>query len=103
MAGNQAVIALFSTHFRGVRRISGTQYLRMKGLNRASLDFQEAEGVSLDERIRLINRHMEHRLVPDDENQDVSDAIAVATLLGMDPGVSRRAEHYFQESNRVQE
>ena len=49
------------------------------------------------------NRHMEHRLVPDEGNQDVSDAIAVARLLGMDLGVSKRADHYFKESNRVQE
>lgn len=103
MAGNSAVITLFSTHFRGVKRLSGAHYLRMKGLDRASLDSREAEGVSLDERIRLINRHMEHRLIADDGTQTVSDAIAVATLLGMDPGVSRRAEHYFQERNRAQE
>jgi len=103
MAGNRAVIALFSTHFRGVRRFPEAKYLRMKGLDRASLDFHEAEGISLDERIRLINRHMEHRLVPDEGNQDVSDAIAVARLLGMDLGVSQRADHYFKESNRVQE
>ena len=101
MADKSAVIALFSTHFRGVRRLAGAQYLKMKGLNRASLDFHEAEGVSLDERIRLINRHMEHCLVTDDGTQAVSDAIAVATLLGMDPEVSRRAEHFFQESNRA--
>lgn len=103
MAGNRAVVALFSTHFRGVRRLSGTRYLRMKGLDRAGLDAREAEGVSLDERIRLINKHMEHRLIADDGAQTVSDAIAVATLLGMDPGVSRRADHYFQERNRAQE
>jgi hypothetical protein len=42
---------------------------------------------------------MEHRLVIDDDTQTVSDAIAVATLLGMDPEISRRAESYFQERN----
>lgn len=99
MADNPAIIALFSTHFRGVRRLAGTRYLRMQGLDRASLDFHAAEGVSLDERIRLINRHMGHRLVTDEGTQAVSDAIAVATLLGMDPDVSQRAEYYFQERN----
>ncbi len=101
MAGNPAVTALFSTHFRGVRRLSGVRYVRMKGLDRTGLDFREAEGVSLDERIRLINKHMEHRLVPDDETQTVSDAIAVAVLLGMDGEVARRAEQFFQ--TRAQE
>ena len=103
LAGHTAVVALFSTHFRGVRRLPGARYLRMKGLDRAGLDFQEAEGVDLDERIRLINRHMEHRLVPDDGIQAVSDAIAVATLLGLEPGVAQRAEAHFQERNQAKE
>jgi len=103
MVDKPALIALFSTHFRGVRRLPGARYLRMKGLDRAQLNASEGEGVALDERIRLINRHMEHRLVIDDGAQAVSDAIIVARLLGLDPGISRRAEHYFNESNRAQE
>ena len=90
------VAALFSTHFRGVRRIEGARYLRMQGLDRAALGFAEADGATLDERIRLINNHMEHHLVPDDASRTVSDAIAVAALLGIDPGIARRAEHFFQ-------
>jgi DNA mismatch repair ATPase MutS len=101
MSGNHAVMAFFSTHFRGVQRFRNVSYLRMKGLDRAGLDLHEADGVALDERIRLINKHMEHRLVPDDETRTVSDAIAVAALLGMDPAIARRAENFYQ--TRTQE
>ena len=103
LVGRPRVVALFSTHFRGVKRLDRAHYLRMQGLDRRSLDFQEAEGRSLDERIRLINSHMDHRLVADEGTQDGSDAIAVAALLGLDPAVAERARLHFQTSNRAQE
>ena len=103
LADHPCVTAFFSTHFRGVQRLERVRYLRMQGLDRRSLDFHEAEGVALDERIRLINRHMDHRLVPDDSTRTLSDAIAVAALLGLDPSITARAAHYFQTENRAQE
>ena len=103
LADNPRVVALFSTHFRGVRRLQQVRYLRMKGLDRSGLDGHEARGVSMDERIRLINRHMEHQLVADDGTRTVSDAIAVAALLGLDPAISKRAMHYFQTDHRAEE
>jgi DNA mismatch repair ATPase MutS len=103
LAGRPRVVALFSTHFRGVKRLAHARYLRMQGLDRRSLDFQEAVGRSLDERIRLINSHMDHRLVADDGLQDGSDAIAVAALLGLDPAVAERARLHFQTRIRAQE
>jgi hypothetical protein len=78
-------------------------YLRMRGLDHAGLDLHGADGASLDERIRLINRHMDHRLVPDDGGQAVSDAITVAALLGMDAGTAERAARFFQSEPRAQE
>jgi hypothetical protein len=103
LSDNTHVTALFSTHFRGVSRLERVRYLRMKGLDRAGLDLQAAADVAPDERIRLINRHMDHRLVADDQTQAVSDAIAVAAMLGLDPAVAERADHYFQTRNRAQE
>jgi DNA mismatch repair protein MutS2 len=103
MADNPRVTALFSTHFLGVQRLDQARYLRMRGLDQAGLDFQDAAGVALDERIRLINRRMDHRLVPDAAEQPVSDAIAVAALLGLDPAIAARATYYFQTGNRAQE
>lgn len=95
MAANPRVKALFATHFRGVRRLEGATYVRMKGLDRRHLDLSQAAGTELEERIRVIDRHMEYRLVPDDGASRVSDAIAVAALLGVDPGLARRAEDFF--------
>jgi hypothetical protein len=103
LAAAPGVLALFSTHFRGVRRMAQVSYLRMRGLDHAGLDLHGADGASLDERIRLINRHMDHRLVPDDGGQAVSDAITVAALLGMDAGTAERAARFFQSEPRAQE
>lgn len=103
LSGTPGILALFSTHFRGVRRLAGVSYLRMKGLDHAGLDLHGADGASLDERIRLINRHMDHRLVPDEGTRAVSDAIAVAALLGMDGRTAERAAHFFQSEPRAQE
>jgi DNA mismatch repair ATPase MutS len=87
-----AVLALFSTHFRGVRRFQGARYLRMGGLDRAGLE--RAEDAAIEARIRLINRHMDYRLMADDGSR-ASDALTVAALLGLDPGISRKAETYL--------
>ena len=111
LAANPQAVALFSTHFRGVRRLPGVRYLRMKGLNKEGLGFSQdgGEGPSsgqdggneLDQRIRLIDNHMEYLLVPDEGIPRNSDALAVATLLGMDPTLASRAERFFLEGNET--
>lgn len=93
------VMAFFSTHFRGVRRFTGVRYLRMKGLNRQGLDLDLASGKALNERIRLIDQRMEYHLVRDEGEADVSDAIAVASLLGLDPAIAHRAEAFFKNGH----
>lgn len=97
VAARPHVVALFSTHFRGVQRFPEVGYLRMQGLQREELDFSRAEGAELEERIRLIDRHMEYRLVPDEGLPRTSDALAVAALLGVDPSLARRAEGFYLE------
>ncbi len=99
MADRAGLVTLFSTHFRGVRRFPGVRYLRMKGLNRQGLDFNQALGAELDQRIRLIDNHMEYLLVPDEGIPRNSDALAVAALLGVDPTLTGRAERFFLEGN----
>jgi hypothetical protein len=94
LPGKGPVVTLFSTHFRGVARFSGVRYLRMKGLDRQGLT---AAG-DARERIQLINRSMDFRLVEDDGLPAVSDAIAVAEILGLDPDLARRAEHHYQRT-----
>jgi dsDNA-specific endonuclease/ATPase MutS2 len=103
LAGIPGVTALFSTHFRGIQRISGVRFLRMQGLDREGLELGAAAETSLDERIRLINGHMEHRLVADEGDRTLSDAITVAGLLGLSPDVTARANDYFQTGTRIEE
>ena len=70
----------------------------MQGLNREGLDFREAVGAELEERIRLIDRCMEYRVVTDDGTSRLSDAIAVAAMLGVDPRIVERAQEFFAQT-----
>lgn len=90
LAGNASVVSLFSTHFRGVARIPGVRYLRMRGLDPQRLQAGAAD------RIQAINRAMDFRLVPDEGLPAASDAITVAGVLGLDPSLARRAEHHYR-------
>lgn len=105
VAARPGVAALFSTHFRGIQRLPGVRYLRMKGLNREGLDMNlvpdPASGEALATRIRLIDQRMEYHLVPDDGGSGASDAIAVAGLLGLDEAIARRATAFFTHGPRA--
>ncbi len=104
VAARSSVVALFSTHFRGVRRLPGVSYLRMKGLNREGLDLAQAFGEALEARIRLIDQRMEYHLVPDEGGPGASDAIAVAGLLGLDAAITKRAADFLHiEPRAIQE
>ncbi|MCE1228049.1 MAG: hypothetical protein LWX11_00950 [Firmicutes bacterium] len=94
------VTALFSTHFRGVKRLPGAAYLRMKGLDRAGLASGFDGDTSLEARLRLVDAHMDFRLVPDDPQAQVADAIAVAGLLGLDGALTERAAHFFHDDSK---
>lgn len=96
LAARPRTVALFSTHFRGVRRLPGATYLRMAGLDRARLELGP-EGDDLAARIRRIDLLMRYRLEPDDPGERRSDAIAVARLLGLSPGLARRAEELLHD------
>lgn len=99
LARRRTAVALFSTHFRGVRRLPGVRYLRMGGLDRARLDLAAPEGEGLADRIRRIDRQMRFCLEPDAPGERRSDAIAVARLLGLSPAVARRAEAFIHDED----
>lgn len=101
VAARPGVVALFSTHFRGIQRLPGVRYLRMKGLNREGLDLNQASGEALSTRIRLIDQCMEYHLIPDEGGPSASDAIAVASLLGLDGAIARRATEFFTHGPRA--
>jgi hypothetical protein len=85
--------SLFSTHFRGVARLPGVRYLRMKGLDREAARLSVQGGTSpLADRIRRINSLMEYKIIDEGAGAPAeSDAILIAGLLGMDEGIIARA------------
>lgn len=99
VAAQPGVVGLFSTHYRGIRRLPGVRYVRMRGLNREGLDLRLAPGVDLEGRIRHIDQRMDYRLAPDDGGPGASDAIAVAALLGLEQPIVQRATEFFRNGN----
>ena len=97
LAARPRAVVLFSTHFRGVKRLPGVRYLRMGGLDRARLGLDAAAGEDLAARIRRIDALMRYSLEPDLPGERRSDAIAVARLLGLSPALARRAEELLRE------
>lgn len=97
LAASPRAVVLFSTHFRGVKRLPGVRYLRMGGLDRARLDLDAAAGEDLAARIRRIDTLMRYSLEPDLPGERRSDAIAVARLLGLAPALARRAEELLDD------
>jgi hypothetical protein len=110
--------AYFATHFRGVARMPGVEYRRMRGLDReaaaAALGGRDANGrldgdgrpdegsaggegrgPALAERLAGINRHMRYEVVEDDGSGSESDALAIASFLGLDRSVIERARYYL--------
>ena len=102
LAARPRVVALFSTHFRRVRRLPGVRTLRMGGLDRTRLDLTGPDGgddADLAARIRHIDRQMRFCLEPDAPGERSSDAIVVAALLGLSPALARRAEDFIKHED----
>lgn len=104
-------LALFATHFQGVARDKDTLYFRMAGLDieAARRYFGEladnAGAYSLAERIKNINTIMRYYVVPEDierggADTDGSDALEVASLLGLDEKILAAAKAYRSGTGR---
>lgn len=97
LAASPRAVVVFSTHFRGVKRLPGVRYFRMGGLDRGRLDLDATAGEDLAARIRRIDTLMRYSLEPDLPGERRSDAIAVARLLGLPPALARRAEAFLDD------
>jgi len=86
---------VLATHFRGIERRPGLRYLKMRGLDRDAAGEAMLSGEPVAERIRRINRMMRYDIVDADEGSDSSDAIAIASLLGLDPHIAARAAELY--------
>ncbi len=90
------MLCLFSSHFRGVARLPGVRYLRVPGLDRNAARGILASDLPLGERIRKINGLMRHGLIDDTgEGPEGSDAVTIASLLGLDDGIVQRAGELY--------
>ncbi len=100
--------AIFATHFRGVARVEGARRLRMRGLDREALAPGLGAGSSRSggegggsakagyaEALARLNSLMRYELVEDEGGDGRSDALLVAGLLGLDPGIVGKAEALF--------
>ena len=102
LAARPGTRSFFSTHFRGVARLDGVRYLRVKGLDREAAqsaicaDAGETADEPLRERIKRINGMMRYGLQDDAElGLSGSDAVAIASLLGLDGAIVCRAEAFY--------
>lgn len=101
-SGMERCAILFATHFRGIARHKNVHWLKMAGLDikAARIWFSaDASGMaevfesspSLEERIRRINRLMRYEILEDKgenaDREDRSDAIEIASLLGLDGNI----------------
>lgn len=104
--------ALFATHFRGVARVDGARRLRMRGLDRVAIGPGLGAGSSrlasdgspfakagYEEALARLNSLMRYELVEDEGGDGRSDALLVAGLLGLDPGIVGKAEALFAEAH----
>lgn len=124
-ARNPANKMLFATHFRQIARIDQAQYYSMAGLDilRAEQAIHEsavsdplAQDTTLIERIRKINEMMRYvvrlekaepnttggscgMLLPAASHTNSSDALAVASLLGLEPEIVQSAAKILQEKH----
>jgi len=92
-------LSLFSTHFIGVARLPRVSYLRMTGLDRAAASAAMAADEPVAQRIRRINSMMKYSVEADSGQARESDAIAIASLLGLDRGIATRAAHFHDHAS----
>jgi DNA mismatch repair protein MutS2 len=87
--GSRGACALVATHFEGVADAARCTHLRIAGLRAEALDAVRAS--DLDAALDAINAAIDYRIVDAREGETGSDALALARLLGLDPGVVERA------------
>jgi DNA mismatch repair protein MutS2 len=86
---DRGALALIATHFDGVAHAAGAPHLRIAGLRVDALDTVKAD--DLDAALDAIQAAMDYRIVDGRDGEAVSDALALARLLGLDAHVVDRA------------
>jgi hypothetical protein len=106
--------AFFATHFRGIARVAGAEYLKMRGLDTVAVesallatarpgppndnqvgDDNEVGDKHLAARLAGINKFMRYEVIDDDGAPSDSDALAIASMLGLDENIISRARWFL--------
>lgn len=92
-------ISLITTHFESVTEIPGTVNMQVKGL--ADADFtllnREIQYAKRRDRINIISKYMDYRLVKVEENKQVpKDALNIASMLGINKEIIEGAKKYIK-------
>lgn len=92
-------ISLITTHFESVTETPGTVNMQVKGL--ADADFtllnREIQYAKRRDRINIISKYMDYRLVRVEKNKQVpKDALNIASMLGIDKGIIEGAKKYIK-------
>jgi len=86
---DRGAFALIATHFDGVAQAAGMPHLRIAGVRADQLEMVQAN--DLDAALDAINAAMDYGIVEAGGAETVSDALALARLLGLDARVVERA------------
>jgi hypothetical protein len=86
----RCAFALVATHFDGVAQAAGAPHLSIAGLRIDALHTVQAD--DLDAALDAIQAAMDYRIVTGRDGEAVSDALALARLLGLDARVVERAQ-----------
>lgn len=89
-------ITLLTTHYDNVANLDNVAHLQVVGLSK--LDFANlAEEISKEDKLDIINRHMDYRLkVVKNQTEVPKDALNIATLMGLDEKILKLAEEYMK-------
>lgn len=92
-------ITLITTHFETVTEGDDIRNMQVRGL--AGADFnkldKELRYASRKERINIISRYMDYRLIPVDETGEIpKDALNIAKMLGIDRSIIEKAKEYIK-------
>lgn len=95
------VITLMTTHFDKVTEVEGVVAFQVVGLANADFDKlkRELRYANRKERIELVARHMDYRLIKIEEKRDVpKEALKIAEMLGVYSDIIDRAKNYLEDN-----
>ncbi len=96
-------IALITTHFESVTHNHRIKNMQVRGL--ADVDFKklnsEIRYAKKLERIDIIQKYMDYRLYPIDNQGEVpKDALNIAKMLGINSEIIERAKEYISKEKK---